>query len=138
MQYQLTNPIAAQRFTQLEMLMSSTPNRSPICSPIARGIFTAALLCVGIQGCTWVKLEDAAKRIRVMDASDSLSSCEDKGEITASVEDRILSIKRERTKVLDEVEALARNSAVELGADTIAPSSELAGGERRYRAYRCK
>lgn len=114
--------------------MKSTTNRRPI-SP---GLFTVVLLCAGMQACTWVKLDDAAKRIRVMDASDSLSACEDKGEITAAVEDRILSVKRERTKVLDEVEALARNSAVELGADTIAPSSELAGGERRYRAYRCK
>jgi len=101
-------------------------------------LFAAALLLTGVNGCTWVKLEDSAKRIRVMNSNDNLSSCVDKGEITASVEDRILSIKRERTKVLDEVEALARNSAVELGADTIAPSSELAGGERRYRAYRCK
>jgi len=101
--------------------------------------FVAALtLAAGTNGCTWVKLEDSAKRVRVMSTSDSLSSCEDKGEITASVEDRILSVKRERTKVLDEVEALARNSAVEMGADTIAPISELAGGERRYRAYRCK
>ena len=107
-------------------------------SKARQGLVVLLLLAAFLQGCTWVKLEDAAKRVRVMSASDSLSSCEDKGEITASVEDRILSVKRERTKVLDEVEALARNSAVELGADTIAPSSELAGGERRYRAYRCK
>jgi Domain of unknown function (DUF4156) len=101
-------------------------------------IALSMLILLSANACTWVKLEDAAKRVRVMDNTGSLSGCEDKGEITASVEDRILSIKRERTKVLDEVEALARNSAVDLGADTIAPSSELAGGERRYRAYRCK
>jgi hypothetical protein len=99
-------------------------------------VLSLALLC--LHACTWVKLDDNAKRIRVMDSAETLGGCTLKGEITAAVKDRILLVKRERAKVADEVEALARNEAVKLGADTIAPASEMRAGERQYNAYQCK
>lgn len=89
-----------------------------------------------LAGCNWVKLSDSGSRIRVIDA-DEATRCIKKGEVTASVRDEVGPYSRNRQKVLDEVETLARNDASSLGANAIAPLGELDAGERRYAAYDC-
>jgi metal-sulfur cluster biosynthetic enzyme len=102
----------------------------------AKNALLVAVCALG--ACTWVKLEDAGKRVRVVTDSASVSGCEEKGQIAASVRDRVAFVKREGAKVRDEVEALARNQAAELGADTIIAAGEMDHGEQQFRAYRCK
>lgn len=97
---------------------------------------TLLLASTLLSGCNWVKLTDAGSRIRVIDA-DEASRCIKKGEVAASVRDEVGPYSRNRQKVLDEVETLARNDAGGLGANAIAPISELDSGERRYAAYDC-
>lgn len=96
-------------------------------------LLSSALL---LAGCNWVKLSDSGSRIRVIDA-DEATRCIKKGEVTASVRDEVGPYSRNRQKVLDEVETLARNDAGGLGANAIAPLGELDAGERRYAAYDC-
>jgi hypothetical protein len=93
---------------------------------------------VYLSGCTWVALEPEGKRVRVVSSASNVEGCEAKGEITASVRDRIAFMDREPAKVADEVEALARNEAANLGADTILAQGDLADGARTYASYRCK
>lgn len=97
-------------------------------------------LAVGLlmttTGCTWVKLSDSGAQVRVITANEA-STCIKKGEVTASVRDEVGPYSRNRQKVLDEVETLARNDARELGANAITPLSDLDSGERRYAAYDC-
>jgi hypothetical protein len=89
-------------------------------------------------GCTWVALEDAGKRVRVVSDLAATEGCENKGEITASVRDKIAFVSRDTAKVNDELEALARNQAAALGADTVRAADEMSNGSRRYDAFRCK
>lgn len=94
------------------------------------------LSTVLLGGCNWVKLSDAGAQVRVVD-SDTAARCIKKGEVTASVRDEVGPYSRNRQKVLDEVETLARNDARELGANAISPIGDLDSGERRYAAYDC-
>lgn len=96
-----------------------------------------AIACVFATGCTWVKLEQSGSRVRVAAASESLSGCAYKGEITTSVTNRLAGIERNSIKVADELETLARNEAAELSANVIKPLSEPVAGEQRFAAYAC-
>ena len=102
-------------------------------------ITVAGLLVLAFtSGCTWVALEDSGKRVRVVASAAEVEGCESKGEITASVRDRVAFVARDPAKVNDELEALARNQAAELGADTVRGASEMDNGSKRFDAFRCK
>lgn len=99
---------------------------------------TGLLVVAFTSGCTWVALEDAGKRVRVVNSAQEIEGCESKGEITVSVRDKVAFVARDSAKVNDELEALARNQASELGADTVRGVSELDHGSKRFDAFRCK
>ena len=102
-------------------------------------ITVAGLLVLAFaSGCTWVALEDAGKRVRVVNTAQEIEGCESKGEITVSVRDKVAFVARDSAKVNDELEALARNQASEIGADTVRGVSELDHGSKRFDAFRCK
>lgn len=97
-------------------------------------LMTSALLAA----CTWVQMTPGGAAIRVARASEDLSACRRSGEVAVSVKDRLGPIQRNRLKVIDELEILARNEAVGLGADTIQAKSAPEDGEQRFLAYVCK
>jgi hypothetical protein len=99
------------------------------------GFFAVATLS---SGCTWVALEDSGKRVRVVNTTSEVEGCENKGEITTSVRDKIAFVARDSAKVNDELEALARNQAAALGADTVKAAGEMDHGSKRFDAFRCK
>jgi metal-sulfur cluster biosynthetic enzyme len=96
------------------------------------------LACLLIGACSFVPLDDNGKRVRVVDSAAETEGCEAKGEITASVRDKLAFYEREQAKVSDEVEALARNEPASEGADTIRATNELKEGSRTFAAFRCK
>lgn len=99
---------------------------------------TGFLVLALTSGCTWVALEDAGKRVRVVNSAAEVEGCESKGEITVSVRDKVAFVARDSAKVNDELEALARNQASEIGADTVRGVSELDHGSKQFNAFRCK
>ena len=99
---------------------------------------TGLLVFVFASGCTWVALADAGKRVRVVNSVAEVEGCESKGEITVSVRDKVAFVARDSAKVNDELEALARNQAAEIGADTVRGVSELDQGSKQFDAFRCK
>ena len=102
-------------------------------------IIVAGLLVIAFSsGCTWVALEDSGKRVRVVGSAAEVEGCESKGEITTSVRDKVAFVSRDPAKVNDEIEALARNQAAELGADTVRGVGEMDNGSKRFDAFRCK
>ena len=101
-------------------------------------IVTVLLVLTFASGCTWVALEDSGKRVRVVISAQEVEGCESKGEITTSVRDKVAFVARDSAKVNDELEALARNQAAELGADTIYGVGEADHGSRQFNAFRCK
>lgn len=104
-----------------------------------RKLLIAALLSAPalLSGCVWVKMAPGAQNVRVAAASQDLSACQRRGEIAVSVKDSIAFYERNNLKVRDELETLARNEAVGLGADLIQPKGEPREGEQRFLAFRC-
>lgn len=95
------------------------------------------VLVASLASCTWVKMDEGASSVRVAEGSD-LSACESKGTVTASVKSKVGFYERNDLKVAEELETMARNSAVDAGADTIQPVSEIADGEQKFAMYRCR
>ena len=97
-----------------------------------------ALLAASLVACTWVKPDDAGKRVRVA-YDGSVDGCQKVGEVGVSVRDWLLpGVRRNEMKVLDELESLARNQAATIDADTIVALGEARSGEQRFGAYRCQ
>lgn len=91
------------------------------------------------SGCAWVKLTDGGQRVRVADSAGLSAGCVRKGEITAQVRRELGPFERNSQKVTDELEALARNEAALLSADTVVATGPVdGGGQRRYIAYDCR
>lgn len=90
-----------------------------------------------LGGCVWVKMAPGARDVRVVRADADLSHCQRRGEVAVSVKDSVAFYQRNNLKVRDELETLARNESVGLGADTIQPKGEPVDGEQRWLAYSC-
>lgn len=96
-----------------------------------------AFALISLTGCTWVAPDSAGSRVAVV-YDGPPAGCTRVGEISTSVAFRVAGIERSRTKVRDELESLARNEAVSLGADTIQPITEPFEGSQRFAAWRCR
>jgi hypothetical protein len=94
------------------------------------------LAALAVSACTWVKTEPGAERVQLRSA-EHVRNCERIGQTTTSVRDRVAAVQRRPGKVEDELDDLARNSAVELGGDTIVADSPVRDGQRRYIVYHC-
>ena len=88
-------------------------------------------------GCTWVKTDPGAEQVNLVSAAEA-RDCERIGRATASVRDRVAGVQRRAERVGDELADLARNSAVELGGDTIVADGPVTDGEQRFIIYRCR
>jgi len=90
-----------------------------------------------LAGCTWVPLEPEAEGVRVATA-DEVADCERVGHTIVSLRDRIAGVQRSPEKVQEELQRLARNSAPELGGDTVVAVDEPEGGKQTFLVYRCR
>jgi len=59
------------------------------------------------------------------------------GKTTVSVKAAVAGIPRDEKKVQKELEALARNSAIDLKGDTVVPLSAADKGQQSFSVYRC-
>jgi hypothetical protein len=97
-------------------------------------VLVLAALC---SACTWVKLTEQGKSVRVVQ-STQVSGCEQLGEVSAHVLDKVAFVKRSRDKQAEELATLARNEAAGMDGNTIVPLSEIEDGSRKFEVYRCK
>ena len=93
-------------------------------------------LAFSLNACTWVDLTPAGEKVRGLSA-DEVHSCTKKGKTTVSVKADIAGIERDQDKVKEELEILARNSAIDLNGDTVVPTSEIIDGKQTFDVYRC-
>lgn len=99
-------------------------------------IVLAAILSVATS-CTWVKLSHNGDNVRVVSVSD-VQGCKNIGQTKVSVRDTFVGdLKRDEGKVARELMTLGRNSAAEMGGDTITVASEVINGERSFNVFRC-
>jgi hypothetical protein len=95
------------------------------------------VLLVGtLSACTWVKLSDAGRNVRLV-SYDQIDQCKKLGKATVSVLDKVGFISRSEDKVEEELQTLARNSAAEMGGDTMAAAGAVSRGEQPFDVYQC-
>jgi len=86
-------------------------------------------------GCSWVELTEPA-RVRVATAGE-VGGCADAGTTHVSVMDKQGAVGRNQTAVAGELATLARNSAAQLGGDTVVAMTEIVDGTQTYAVYQC-
>lgn len=98
---------------------------------------TASLVILLITGCTWVKPTPSGEQVRVASKPAEIKDCKKLGNTTVNLLDKVGYFKRDAEKVENELSILGRNSAAEMGGDTILPVSEVYLGERSFDVFRC-
>ncbi|MCC6207920.1 MAG: DUF4156 domain-containing protein [Gammaproteobacteria bacterium] len=100
-------------------------------------IAMAAAIVVTLQACAWVDLTPEGEKTRVLSAAE-VTHCKRLGTTTASVKAELAGIERAPERVQQELEALARNSAVaDLKGDTVVPVGKPKNGKQVFEVYRC-
>lgn len=98
-----------------------------------------AMLVMGcalaLSACTFVHMAPSAAKVRVL--SSAPSGCVKRGEVEVSVKHKVGFYERSESQVRDELETLARNEAPGVGADSISPLGQPAGGDQRWAMWRC-
>lgn len=89
-----------------------------------------------LGACTWVPLATQAEAVRVRREGD-VAGCERIGKTNTRTLERVAFIPRREKKILEELESLARNEAVDMGGNSVAPLGAMLGGEQRFGIYRC-
>lgn len=98
--------------------------------------FMLLLFTVSVVSCAWVKLTPEGEKVRVLSISE-VGSCKKLGKTTTTLKDKIAGMSRNKTKVEKEMQALARNSAADMGGDTVVPISEIQDGRQTFEVYKC-
>ena len=87
-------------------------------------------------GCAWVSLERGAEAVSVRSAGQ-VEACERLGKTHTRTLERIGPIPRRQGPVGQELERLARNEAVRMGGNAVAPLDEEREGEQTFGIYAC-
>ena len=89
------------------------------------------------SSCTWVELTKEGKNVAVLTESQ-VKNCKLLGKTTVSVKADIARIERNKEKVAEELEILARNNAVDLNGDAIVAITGINKGQQVFNVYRCR
>jgi hypothetical protein len=100
-----------------------------------RIVLLTALACT-LPACTWVHMAPGASEVRVVTGQPA--GCQKRGEVEVSVKDNVAFYDRNKLRVQEELETLARNEAPGMGADTVQPLAPPSDGAQRYAAWKCR
>ncbi len=106
---------------------------------IKKFILILSLLTISllfISACASVKLTHGGEKARVL-SSGEVVNCQKRGATTVSVKPTLLTIPRQQTVIAKELQILARNSAVNMGGDTVSAISKIDNGQQTFAVYRC-
>jgi hypothetical protein len=99
-------------------------------------LVTVFLVTLILDACSWVKLTPEGEKVRVLSASE-VSSCKKLGKTTTTLKDKVAGMSRKQSKVEKEMQFLARNSAADMGGDTVVPVTEIEAGRQTFEVYKC-
>ncbi len=95
------------------------------------------LATVAASACTWVNPIAGASAVTLVKPSHVVN-CQSIGTTTSQVANKIGFVNRSDDKVTEELLTLAKNSAVEMGGDTLVLEGEPSDGSQKYRVYKCQ
>lgn len=90
-----------------------------------------------LAGCSFVNLTEKGERVIVANQYE-LGGCERIGSTVVSVKDSVAGVDRSVEKMDAELAVLARNSAPDIGGDTVVREERLADGKQRFGVYKCR
>lgn len=93
----------------------------------------------GLSGCVnnLIDKRHGSERVVLVEASQ-VADCKSKGETLVSVLPTIGFINRPAEAIEDNLLQLARNDAVDSGADTLVKGESKESGKRSYKMYKCR
>jgi hypothetical protein len=97
-------------------------------------LLVAAVL--SLMACSWVKLTPGGEKVRVLSETE-VSTCKKIGKTVVNVADSVAGLERKEHVVKENLEALARNAAPDMGGDTVVPASPIVDGKQTFDVYRC-
>ncbi len=91
---------------------------------------------LAVAGCSTVSPEPGAEKIEVLEA-ERTDKCDKKGQSRVQVPTSFGFIKRGDKAIRADLRTLGRNSAVDMGGDTITPLTEISDGKQTFGIYDC-
>ena len=88
-----------------------------------------------VTGCATIKLSENGEKVRVL-APEEVSTCKKLGKSNASVTAKALGISRPIETLTKELASIARNSAANMGGDTIVPLTVIEEGKQSIVVYK--
>lgn len=99
-------------------------------------VWTACIAGLFLTACSWVQLTPVGEDVRVLEPS-AVVNCTKVGKTTVRTAAKVAGLVRHEEKIQSELDILARNSAPEIGGDTVVPLGRPVDGVQVYEAYRC-
>jgi len=100
-------------------------------------ILVTNIMLFSLSACTWVELAPEAEKVVVLSQTE-VTKCKELGNTTASVKYEVGGFNRDMKTITNELQTLARNSAVELKGDAIVAVGEVVKGAQKYKIYQCR
>jgi len=89
-----------------------------------------------VSSCAAIKLTSGGEKVRVL-APTEVSSCKKLGKTNTSVTDVVLGVDRPIEALERELAIIGRNSADNMGGDTIVPLTVIESGKQSFVVYKC-
>ena len=101
-----------------------------------RLIILATLTLFTASGCSFVDTTETGEKSRVL-SLDEVKTCRKLGHTKVSVLDKIVGIPRPSESVAEELSTAGRNSAGDMGGDTIVAEGPVVDGAQTFLVYKC-
>jgi len=103
-----------------------------------RATAITALVCAPllVAGCTFVSLDPEAEDVQVQSA-ERVTQCDRVGQTRVTTAHRVGFIPRGAPAIESDLDRLARNSALDLGGDTVVRKTEIEDGKATYDVFDC-
>ncbi len=88
-----------------------------------------------ISSCATIKLSSGGEKVRIL-APNEVSTCKKLGKTSNSVTAKVV-VKRPIETIKKELMIMGRNSASDLGGDTIVPLTVVTDGKQSFNIYKC-
>ncbi|MFQ5993649.1 MAG: DUF4156 domain-containing protein [Acidiferrobacterales bacterium] len=100
-------------------------------------ILLVPVVALMLMGAKWVKLTPEGEKVRVLEEQE-VGTCKRLGKTNVRLkDDYVFGIKRSEKKVKKELHILGRNSAADMGGDTIVAVTEPKEGAQKFAVYKC-
>ena len=99
-------------------------------------VVIASLFITSMTACTWIDVTEQGSKVRVL-AKEEVTSCKKVGTTTVKTAPSLAGLERHEYKIREELDTLAKNSAAEIGGDTVVAVGDAVDGRQVYGVYRC-